>query len=254
MINLTKKIIVFAAALTVALSSTAAFARSTTPVSEQGTVTIEQPATATPTPEAGDTTVETTPAVAVPTPVSTTQESNVIETGQTQKEMNKKYAGKGFVMLWVFLLIIINAVVSFLIANRFYKLSRRENHVASEVRALRRDLEDKFIKSVEGFSEMETNVTNSNENYSADGSIEEVTPAQTSFSKDSEDIFKQWESKMTRRAAKTVEAPAADEEEPKRVKKYQPMREKTNETEEITESGIKDKAKEFIGNIFPFKD
>jgi len=168
--------------------------------------------------------------------------------------MNKKYAGKGFVMLWVFLLIIINAVVSFLIANRFYKLSRRENHVASEVRALRRDLEDKFIKSVEGFSEMETNVTNSNENYSADGSIEEVTPAQTSFSKDSEDIFKQWESKMTRRAAKTVEAPAADEEEPKRVKKYQPMREKTTETEEITESGIKDKAKEFIGNIFPFKD
>jgi len=254
MINLSKRIIVFAAALTVALSSTAAFARSTTPVSEQGTVTIEQPATATPTPEAGDTTVETTPAVTVPTPVSTTQESNVIETGQTQKEMNKKYAGKGFVMLWVFLLIIINAVVSFLIANRFYKLSRRENHVASEVRALRRDLEDKFIKSVEGFSEMETNVTNSNENYSADGSIEEVAPAQNSFSKDSEDIFKQWESKMTRRAARTVEAPAADEEEPKRVKKYQPMREKTNETEEITESGIKDKAKEFIGNIFPFKD
>ena len=184
MINLSKRIIVFAAALTVALSSTAAFARSTTPVSEQGTVTIEQPATATPTPEAGDTTVETTPAVTVPTPVSTTQESNVIETGQTQKEMNKKYAGKGFVMLWVFLLIIINAVVSFLIANRFYKLSRRENHVASEVRALRRDLEDKFIKSVEGFSEMETNVTNSNENYSADGSIEEVAPAQNSFSKD----------------------------------------------------------------------
>lgn len=92
MINLSKRIFVLAAALTVALSSTAAFARSTTPVSEQGTVTIEQPA-ATATPEANTTEVETSPVVTVPTAVPTTQESNVIETGQTQKEMNKKYAG-----------------------------------------------------------------------------------------------------------------------------------------------------------------
>ena len=263
-IKMNQRIFALIAAAMVALSSSVVMAeRTTTPVSDKGTVTIEQPATSTTAPATQEQTptVETTPAVAVPTAVATTQESNVIETGQTQKQMEKKYASKGFVMLWVFLLVIINAVVSFLIANRFYKLSRRENHVASEVRALRRDLEDKFIKSVDGFAEMETDVTNSNENYSADGSIEEGAPAASSFSKESEDIFKQWESKMTRRAARTVDAPTPaleDEEIPeeaKRVKKYQPMREKmTAAKEQIQQSGIKDKAKEFIGNIFPFKD
>lgn len=266
MIKFTKRAFALAAALMIALSSSAVFAtRTTTPASSQGTVTIEQPQTAqtaTPAPAPTQTTEEnepqTTAALTVPTPVAVTQESNVVETGQNQKEMEKRYASKGFVILWFFLGLIINAIISFMIANRFYKLARRENHVASEVRALRRDLEDKFIKSVDSISEMETDVTNTNENYSVDGSVEEI--ATKSFSKESEDIFRQWESKMARRTARAMQKPEIEEiveevlDEPKRVRKYQPLREANDADAEEAQSGIKDKAKEIIGNIFPFKE
>ncbi len=264
MIKFIKRAFALAAALMIALSSTAVFAiRTTTPASSQGTVTIEQPQTAqTATPAPTQTTQEnepqTTAALTVPTPVAVTQESNVVETGQNQKEMEKRYASKGFVILWFFLGLIINAVISFMIANRFYKLARRENHVASEVRALRRDLEDKFIKSVDSISEMETDVTNTNENYSQDGSVEEI--ATKSFSKENEDIFRQWESEMARRTARVKQKPEIEEvveevsDEPKRVRKYQPLREANDTDAEEAQNGIKEKAKEIIGNIFPFKE
>ena len=214
-----KRAFAMAAALTIVLSSAAVFAeRTTTPVSEQGTVTIQQPessqtqAPATPEPTQAATADEPQASanVTVPTPVAVTQESNVIETGQNQKKMEKKYASKGFVFLWFFLLLIINAVVSFAIANRFYKLARKENHIASEVRALRRDLEAKFVNNVDTAPEMETDVTNKNENYSKDGSVEEI--ATSSFAKESEDIFRQWETKMARKAAKVTEVQPEEEE------------------------------------------
>ena len=269
MIKFSKRAFAFAAAAMIVLSSSVALAqRTTVPVSDQGTVTIEQPQssqtappTAAQTPEPEENATETAPAVSVPTPVPVAQEQNVVETGQNQKEMERKYASKGFVILWVFLVIIINAVVSFAIANRFYKLARKENHVASEVRALRRDLEEKFAQSVDVAAEMETDVTNTNENYSPEGSVEEI--ATSSFSKESEDIFKQWETKMARRAAakpvqtETEEAEAEaeseeDSEEPKRIKKYMPLREKSADAD--GENALKAKAKDFIGTIFPFKD
>lgn len=268
MIKFNKRAFAFAAAAMIVLSSTVALAeRTTTPASNQGTVTIEQPqASQTAAPAAaqttetdGDNTTQTSPAVSIPTPVAVTQEQNVVETGQNQKEMERKYASKGFVILWFFLLLIINAVISFAIANRFYKLARKENHIAAEVRALRRDLESKFVQSVDAASEMETDVTNTNENYSKEGSVEDI--AASSFAKESEDIFRQWETKMARRAAKAAQveteendAEIIEEEydEPKRIKKYQPVRD--NDADADSENALKSKAKEFIGTIFPFKD
>lgn len=261
MIKYTKRVFAVASAIMIVVSSSVAFAtgRTTTPASSQGTVTIEQPQstqTAQPASQPQDQTQQSEPVVSVPTAVPVAQESNVVETGQNQKEMERKYASKGFVILWFFLGLIINAVISFMIANRFYKLSRKENHIASEVRALRRDLEDKFIKTVDDVAEMETDLTNKNENYSKDGSVEEI--ATSSFSKESEDIFRQWESKMARRAAKAVqtqeiaEEEIVSEDEVKRVRKYQPFRETADDGEE--QNVIKNKAKELISNIFPLKD
>ena len=277
-----KRIITFVGALVISASSiTGALcvsAQSTTPVTGNGTVTIQQPEQSTQTPtdtaqEAEVTQQTQQEEVAVPTPVAVVQqETGVVEQTQAQKATDKKYSSKGFVILWFFLGVLVNVILSFMIANRFYKMSKRENHIHSEIRALRRDLEEKFVNSVGGFSEMETDVTNTNDNYSADGSIDLAEPKQEEYSKESDDVFKQWESKMARRSARSAKptAPqesAADNEEDVMeetvrfsTRKYSPTRENlVSDDEEIPEEEtkadiIKNKAKGIINNIFPFKD
>ncbi len=270
-----KRIITFMGALVISVSSiTGALcvnAQSTTPVTGNGTVTIQQPEQSTQTP--ADTTQETQEVeeIAVPTPVAVVQqETGVVEQTQAQKATDKKYASKGFVILWFFLGVLVNVILSFMIANRFYKMSKRENHINSEIRALRRDLEEKFVNSVGGFSEMETDVTNTNDNYSADGSIDLAEPKQEEYSKESDDVFKQWENKMARRSARNIkqetnqenvadnEETAIDETVRFSTRKYSPTRENLV-SEEIPEEEtkadiIKNKAKGIINNIFPFKD
>ena len=279
--NSIKKLLVFMAAAAVSvsalISAPCAMAQSTTAASANGTVTINRPEennttttedNTTAAPAEGEAPAEAGSSLPVPTAVAVQQNtSNVVETGQAQKEADRHYSSKGFVILWFFLSVIVNVILSFLIANRFYKLSRRENHVTSEIRALRRDLEEKFANSVDGFSEMETDVTNTNENYSRDGSIELGAKHKDSYGDDSDDVFRQWENRMAKRAARTVqseEAPEAPEEneveeaedEPRRIKSYRPTRddEEIAVDEEAAEEGesLKDKAKGIIGNIFPF--
>lgn len=285
--NSIKKLLVFMAAAAVSvsalISAPCAMAQSTSAASANGTVTINRPEdnnttasnttedNTTAAPADGETQAEAGSSLPVPTAVAVQQNtSNVVETGQAQKEADRHYSSKGFVILWFFLSVIVNVILSFLIANRFYKLSRRENHVTSEIRALRRDLEEKFANSVDGFSEMETDVTNTNENYSRDGSIELGAKHKDSYGDDSDDVFRQWENRMAKRAARTIqseEAPEAPEEneieepedEPRRIKSYRPTRDDEEiivDEEEIAEEGesLKDKAKGIIGNIFPFNN
>ena len=278
-----KRIITFVGALVISASSiTGALcvsAQSTTPVTGNGTVTIQQPEQSTQTPtdtaqEAEVTQQTQQEEVAVPTPVAVVQqETGVVEQTQAQKATDKKYSSKGFVILWFFLGVLVNVILSFMIANRFYKMSKRENHIHSEIRALRRDLEEKFVNSVGGFSEMETDVTNTNDNYSADGSIDLAESKQEEYSKESDDVFKQWESKMARRSARSTkptvpQEPLTESEEEDAMeetmrfstRKYSPTRENlVSDDEEFTEEEtkadiIKNNAKGIINNIFPFKD
>ena len=265
-----KRIVTFIAALVVsagAMTSTLCVgAQSTTPVGGGGTVTIEQPQRSEQPQAETNTTTENS--VPVPTAVATQQETNVVEVGETKKATEKKYSSKGFVILWFFLGVLVNVVLSFMIANRFYKMSKRENHINAEIRALRRDLEEKFISTVDGFAEMETDVTNTNENYSENGSIDLGEMHKDSYSKDSDDVFRQWESKMAKRNAKTSQEDVSEEieeiveEEPKRTRKYSPSREdyatdaevEVAFEEETKSESIKDKAMGIINTIFPFKD
>ena len=43
----------------------------------------------------------------------------------------------GAVFLWFLAAVIINAIVSFWVGNRFYKLAKKDTHVTAEIRALR---------------------------------------------------------------------------------------------------------------------
>ena len=128
---------------------------------------------------------------------------------------------------------LVNTVISFAIGNRFYKMSRKENHVTAEIRALRRDIEEKFADNIGGFAEQGIDIDNSNESYSMNSDGLKMTPASTtSVDAPAEDIYKQWEEQMARRRAQRRAAintrPEIDEsdfedERPAR-KKYQPKR------------------------------
>ncbi len=266
--TLKKRTITFITALfvgAVSISGTVCVsARSTTPVTGNGTVTIQQPAQ-TQSEQTAQTqqTQEESAQVPVPTAVATQQETGVVEVVQAQRESDRKYSSKGFVVLWFFLAILINLVLSFMIANRFYKMSKRENHIHSEIRALRRDLEEKFVNSVGGFTEMETDITNTNENFDVDSSIELEQPQKETTSSENDEVFRQWESKMARRSTRAVgyeETEDVVEEDEALVpskRKYSPTREGLvfeDSQEESKVDVIKNKAKGIINNIFPFKD
>lgn len=75
---------------------------------------------------------------------------------------------KGWAVFWFIFTIIINAIISFWIGNRFYKLSKKDNHLSFEIRALRKDIEEKFVNNVGGFSEQEVDIKNLNESLALD--------------------------------------------------------------------------------------
>lgn len=218
----------------------------------------------------------------VPTPIVQAEQQQPEQAGVAQAAAQmtngKKYTTKGGAFLWFLLSVIVNAVISFMIGNRFYNLAKKEKNVGVEIKALRRDLEEKFASNVGGFSEMETDVTNANDNYSENGSISMPERHSVDFAADSEDVFKRWDSRMNqkRRPAARIEEPVPEEdnyfeeEEHKQKRKYQPTRksvrmndfndEDFEETEENIDKSekkfkaVKKKAKNFLGDIFPFKD
>lgn len=287
--KLIKNTLLILCASTIMLASVTAFATSSTSTSKKKSISASTVTTTTaqPTSVADETDTDmdtedegntTTAEVAasgitqdtskpIPTAISTGENQNVIQSTEAQRMAEKKYASKGSIAFWFIFSIIINAILSFMIGNRFYKLARKETHVTSEIRALRRDLEEKFVNSVGGFTEMETDVTNSNDNYSTSGSINMPERKSTDFATESEDVFKKWEDRMSQRRRPAVQPEEPEEivdedmEETIPIRKFRPKREEENDdeyTEEIEEpskiQAVKDKAKNILGDIFPFKE
>lgn len=211
---------------------------------------------------------------AVPTAVAAAPEAtmNVVANTQQTAVDTKKYVSKGGMVGWLFLSIIINALISFWIGNRFYRLSKKDSHVTTEIRALRRDVEEKFIGSVGGFTEQETDIANANDDYSLnpDGiTMPQRQPVERRTTAEEDDAFKKWESQMntrtnSSRTSRQSHVEGFDEfEQSLRRKKYQPQREEIEEEidDEYEEdekksslNSVKSKAKEFLGDIFPFKE
>lgn len=202
-----------------------------------------------------------------------------LQTQNTQTEfVNKKYLTKGSAAFWFVFITAVNIIVSFGIGNRFYRLSRKDNHISGEIRALRKDIEDKMVRSVAGFAETEVEIVNTNNSYSEgeDIKIPEKQPKLRDVSDEEEERFRRWEMAQEKpRGERRVSAPrsAVKEElqeelqEVKRINKknYQPRRtsqpeDKKEEDFEATKEirlksdGVKNKAKEILGDIFPFKE
>lgn len=210
----------------------------------------------------------------VPTALQTAPEAtlNVVSDTEQTADNNKKYVSRGGMIGWLFLSIIINALISFWIGNRFYRLSKKDSHVTTEIRALRRDVEEKFLNSVGGFTEQETDISNANDDYSSSNDGIVMPQRKTAERRtDNDEAFKRWESQMNTRTSRTTRSSGYGNtnsfnefEQPVRRKKYQPEREEIIEEDiedeyddEDKASGlnsVKNKAKEFLGDIFPFKE
>lgn len=207
------------------------------------------------------------------------------QTETTTQVSNKKYLSKGWAVFWFIFTIIINAILSFWIGNRFYKLSKKDNYLSFEIRALRKDIEEKFANSVGGFAEQEVDIKNLNENLSID--IEGLKPAVkqpvlNEISAEDEERFRRWEEAQSKQKSERVRPKSTLKEEfdeelddVKKInrKNYQPKRNPNEDFEEEAENdrtakidmdatreiklkgeGVKNKAKEILGDIFPFKE
>ena len=265
--NLKKKVMVLFAAGIVALSAsplvlaaTPEPAGNTQQTQQTTTVQTDQQAPATIAPAAG---------------------AAAAQSADTAELTNKKYLTKGGAAFWFIFTIIINAVLSFWIGNRFYRLAKKDNHVSGEIRALRKDIEEKFVKSVGGFEEQEIDINNLNESLAMDDEgIKpiEKQPVLREVSAEEEERFRRWEEAQSKPKSERVRPKSAVKEELDeelddvkkiRRKNYQPKREHDaevfeeednsedlGETKQIKLRGesVKSKAKEILGDIFPFKE
>lgn len=150
----------------------------------------------------------------------------------------------GVIFLLFILSIVISAGISFAISSRFYNMVKRDNRVQSELRALRRDIEDKFSSGVKKISESAAEIKNTNENYSRDGGFKKPQAQKTESVKmersELEDLAKRWNIVI-----EEDEEPNLDSEKKKvrteRVSDYKPKREndkpvqKTHEPEPLPE-------------------
>lgn len=208
--------------------------------------------------------------------------NNVAQATDTELT-NDKYLTKGGAAFWFIFTIVLNGVLSFWIGNRFYRLARKDNHVTGEIRALRRDIENKFVNSVGGFAEQDIDIKNLNESLAMDNEgikPQAKSPVLREVSAEEEERFRKWEEAQSKPKTERARVRSAVREElddefddVKRInrKNYQPKRERTEEilseaendaedlgaTKEIKINrgeSVKSKAKEILGDIFPFKE
>ena len=91
---------------------------------------------------------ETAAVTATQAPVT----NNVVNTANnvttSSETSNKKYQSRLGGFLWFLLSVVVNFILSCWIGNRFYKLARKSNQSSAEIRALRKDIEEKFSSTL----------------------------------------------------------------------------------------------------------
>ncbi len=203
-------------------------------------------------------------------------------TADTAEISSSKYLTKGGAAFWFIFITVINTALSFWIGNRFYRLSKKDNHISAEIRALRKDVEEKFVSSVGGFAEQEVDINNMNESMASDDegiTLPEKQPLLREVSAEEEERFRRWEEAQSRPKGERGRVKSAVKEEleeelddVKKInrKNYQPKRdvkasvfdeeepeENLEETRTIklkSDNAVKSKAKEILGDMFPFKE
>ena len=219
-----------------------------------------------------------------------TPANNVTQTaGKTSGSKGSGWSG----FLWFILSVIVNFVLSCWIGNRFYRMARRSTQSSAEIRALRKDIEEKFAGSITDISEPATEVINRNENYSRndDGITMPERKSHVELNEDELEMMKRWDMRRSSSKQSRTAEPEDDFEDdditPTPSRKpvrsaYQPTRrssgiefdddeyddEQPRDTRRPARMPIrsekpaankaiknaKNKAKDFLSNVFPFDE
>lgn len=170
----------------------------------------------------------------------------------------KKYLTKWGGFFWFLLSVIVNFVLSCWISNRFYRLAKRNTQGSAEIRALRKDIEEKFASTLVDINEPITEVVNTNESYARTEEGMEMPERKSTveIKEDEREILGRWDMKRT--AAKVAEA-EEDTYEMRRPMAGIQFEDDAEDEGEDTASHSKiekagNKAKDFLSNIFPFDE
>ena len=180
-------------------------------------------------------------------------DKGVLGTEEDAAANSKRYTTKGGSFGWFVLSLIVNAIISFIIGNRFYKMGRKDTHVLAEIRALKRDIDAKMQNNIGGFSEYETVIENSNKNFgseekptggtvTAQASAPEKTEDEIKAEEMANEIYRKWESQVL----------AAKERQATRSNTSGNRVNRTRTASKKNQNGISDKVKGFINDVFPF--
>lgn len=182
---------------------------------------------------------------ALPTPIAAEQEIKLPEDEiQVTKESGKMSTGG--VILMFFLAVILNAGISFSISNRFYKMSKKDSHLQSEIRALRRDIDEKFSGNVKEIKESGSVVKNTNPSYAGKS---QIVPKDEPVTDEIAEIAKKWNISIEREDEPDVKIRPA-----RKLQTREDVKPKHKEKKPESQSPIKNRAKEILGDIFPFDD
>ncbi len=184
--------------------------------------------------------------------------ANVTTQAANQTVTAKKYLTKWGGFFWFLLSVIVNFMLSCWISNRFYRLAKRNTQGSAEIRALRKDIEEKFASTLVDINEPATEIVNRNENYARDDEGMEMPDRKPTveINEQERETLGRWDMK---RAASKLEAEeregSYEMRRPVNRIKFEDEEEETpapSKMESIAKAG--NKAKDFLSNIFPFED
>ena len=197
---------------------------------------------------------------------------------------NNRYLTKWGGFFWFLLSVIVNFILSCWVANRFYRMAKKSAQSSNEVRALRKDIEERFASTIQDINEPAVEVINSNESYARDeeGIAMPEHKSHIELNDEEREMMRRWDTKRTaertaddreeddyddapRRGVRRAYQPTRRssgiefedeeggyEEDEAPARKARPSRKGSKATETL--SSAKNKAKDFLSNVFPFED
>lgn len=182
-----------------------------------------------------------------------TESDNVTTQAENKTVSSKKYLTKWGGFWWFLLSVIVNFVVCCWVSNRFYRLAKRNTQGSAEIRALRKDIEEKFASTLVDINEPTTEVVNRNENYAMHDEGMEMPERRQSveINEEEREILGRWDMKRT--AERESNTASEDTYEMRRPMARIQFEDEMDESEEILESKTS-KTKNILNNIFSAED
>ena len=191
---------------------------------------------------------------------STQTTDNVTSQAANQNVTAKKYLTKWGGFFWFLLSVIVNFILSCWISNRFYRLAKRNTQGSAEIRALRKDIEEKFASTLTDINEPATEIINRNENYARTDEGMEMPEHRQSvkIKEDEREILGKWDKQRTALKEENDNEHSFEMRRPMAGIKFEDEEDENesipsrSKIDSISKAG--NKAKDFLSNIFPFED